>query len=677
MYLYQTTIYYTHLSYTIMNDLDMAKNADIDNLNIFDNLNITNVIESDIYEKKFAEILISNEQEQFNFLKIYPLFKRKENILLIWKQHYDNTIDINKPLVLNFIILALKNDLIEYKTKDILNVIDGISDIANKELIRTSVINGKSKTGIKKISLVDDPHISPNDSNINIKELNFKEFAQELTRIFAHLNEKITYHELLFVAQHDNKYHKNENEIITPIELLIDHFHKLNYMVLHSILIEDKNDVIRIQTIKHILKICEELKILNNYHGLFALIAGLNNSSIQKIDNLWKNKKHNNTFIEYSEIINPSKNYKNYRDIIKKNAKNSIIPYIGITISDIKHVLECPIYDLENNNFNMNLYDILLTILNNYKNTPLKYNIEKNNTIFKWISNIKIIFSDSYFYDLVLNPKINNNIPLIPKLNVHEQLIHKLNNKPNITKTTNDELSNEEEFIIKPDIYEQTHDSVEDVIRLTNSALHNKSNSIRQFCNGSKDTDSINIKVNKSNGMRQFCSGSKDTDSLSISFSNKSHNIRQLCSIPYNYKNDTTSMQSSNDSNSMRQIGCESSMEEYNKHVINIPLNNASIFSDIPQYKKHKHKSLPPINKKIDNKENKENKEIKSWTINDVQKWLNTINMDMYCDVFLNEEIDGISLYNLTNEHLKYDMHIEKLGHRLKLLDALRTIKNS
>ncbi len=590
-----------------MNDLEIVKNTEFDNISVFNNLNTRDVIESNIYEKKFAEILISNEQEQFNFLKIYPLFKRKENILFIWKKYYDAACDINKPQILNFIILALKNDLIEYKTKDILNIIDGISDVSNKELIRMSVINGKSKTGINKISLVDDPHISPNDSNVNIKELNFKEFALELTRIFAHLNEKITYHELLFVAQHDNKYHKNENEIITPIEILIDHFHKLNYMVLHSILIEDKNDGIRMQTIKHILKICEELKILNNYHGLFALIAGLNNSSIQKLDILWKNKKYSNTFIEFSDIINPTKNYKNYRDIIKKNTKNNFIPYIGITISDIKHILECPLYDIEKDNFNMDLYNILLTILNNYKNTPLKYNIGKNNLMFKWISNIKIIYSDSYFYELALNLKKNNNNEnknvgkttsgnLIPNLNIHEQLIHKLNNKQITAKITNDESSNyNEEFSINTNIYEQTHDSVEDVIKLTNFSLGNESTSMRQF-------------------------SSRET------------------------------------------------IEEYNNthsDTMNIPLNHSGNSREIS--------SILPIVKQIDNNIN----EIKLWSINDVQKWLHTINMQNYCDIFLNEDIDGIALYNLTNDHLKNDLHIKKLGHRLKILDSLRTFINS
>ena len=560
-----------------------------------DNLEI---IETNIFNNKFAKILISNEQEQFNFLKVYPLFKRKQNLLLMWKQHYENTTDNNhKSLMIKFIVLALNNDLIEYKTNDILTIIDEFNGTENKELIKKSIIDGKTKTCINKISLIDDPHILASNINNNIKELNFKDFAYELTRICAHLITKITYHELLFVAQHNNSFHKNENELITPIELLIDHFHKLNYIVLHSILIEDKNEHDRIETIKHIFKICEELKILNNYHGLFALIAGLNNSSIQKLNNLWSNQKYKNTFSEFSEIINPIRNYKTYRDNISRiNSKNinrqgsnNIIPYIGITISDLIHVLECPLYDIPNNSINMDLYNILLTIIDNFKNIQMNYNIEKNNAIYKWISNIKIVYSDTYFYDISNNIKLNNKII---QTNSNDKLLIENKNKVNIHKQLLEQLQNSESSMSEIIIRDKTHDSVEEVIKLTDSA-------------------------------------------------------------------------------------CEDSQ--------NILTERSQVILNIPEYKKrNKHKSMPPLkNHKNETSPSKIKhtnnnlKDIKSWTVLDVQHWLYTINMETYCDLFMQEDIDGIALYNLTNEYLKTDLHITKLGHRLKILDSIRTIKNS
>jgi hypothetical protein len=46
----------------------------------------------------------------------------------------------------------------------------------------------------------------------------------------------------------------------------------------------------------------------------------------------------------------------------------------------------------------------------------------------------------------------------------------------------------------------------------------------------------------------------------------------------------------------------------------------------------------------------------------------------MYSDLFLKEEINGLALYGLTNEYLRDDMEITKLGHRLKILDEIKKI---
>lgn len=537
----------------------------------------------EIFNSKFADILISNEQEQFNFLKVYPLFKRKQNLLQMWKESYTTAMsEINQKAMLNFMVLALKNDLIRYKTNDILLVMNEL-DAKSKAMIRASIIEGKSKTCIKKITL--DEFIMPNVSSVSIREFNPKSFAHELTRMFAHLFEKITYHELIF----SHRCNKDENNLKTPIEMLIDYFHKLNYIVLYSILIEDKNNATRTMTIKHILKICEELKNLNNYHGFFALVAGLNSSCIQKLDH----KKYINTLNEFSEIINPNKNYKIYRDLVKKNTKCNMIPYVGVTIGDIVHILECPLYDEDNYSFNMELYNILLTIVDNFKNTLVSYNIERNKNIFRWISNIKIVYSDSYFYEIAKgikyetikaikqdsptatnNPPDSTSDPSIKRnsssnvltqssANLHKQLLEQLQQSE----------SSLEEFVKQT---HRSHDSVEEVLKLTND--------IR---------DSVEDVLKSTNSM------------------------------------------------------------------LNIPKN------------RRKHKSMP-IYRSHNNMD-----KIKLWSVKDVQNWLKSIDMDVYQDAFLIEEIDGIALYNLTHAYLKDDLHVDKLGHRLKILDAVRDMKNN
>jgi hypothetical protein len=551
----------------------------------------SNDIKTTIFNNKFYEIIIGNHDDQINFLKIYPLFKKNQNIITLWKDYYvkinsDTSLQnkLNKEAMVDFLSFALEHDLVEYKTKEILSVLtlmDTYNEVPFKDLIKSSIIKGKTNACIKKISLIDDPYVYDKNPNIKLKDLSPYDIAQELTRKFAFLFSKISYHELLFVAQHDNKYNKNENDLITPIEILVSDFHKLSYIVFYTILIEDKNDMARINTIKHVLKICEELKNLGNYHAIFALISALNNNIIQRLDNLWKikknsniftdsgesdtlwkSKKNNNIFTELSELINPCNNYKNYRNIIKKHVKNNIIPYIAVSICDIKHVLEYPLYDIPNNNFNMEIYNIILTILNNFKNMQLSYTINKNEAIYKWFSNINIVTTELEFYE------ISNKI----KPNVHKQLIDQL-------------IENKEK---EPEI--------------PKLILH---------------TESTNLILNDCNN------------------SNRSHD----------------------------------SVDDVIK-LTNIPKNT----------RKTRHKSMPiRISQNINNLENRTSSDkiidCNLWLINDVQLWLYNINMQQYCDVFKNEAIDGLALLNLTNDNLKNDMGILKLGHRLRILEEIKNLK--
>lgn len=504
-------------------------------------------IEASIFHTKFIEIIEGEQDEQMKFLKVYPIFKTKHNLITLWKEQYIKS--ENKESMITFLTFALEHDLIAYKMKDImtvLNMLEELHEISFRDMIKSSIIKGKTNTCIKKISLIDDPHIYDKNIIINIKNLLPYDIAQELTRIFSSLVDKITFHELIFVAQHDNKYNKNENELITPIEILVSSFHKLSYIVFHTILVEDKNNIDRINTIKHILKICEELKHFGNYHAIFALISSLNNTIIQRLDILWKNKKP--VFSELSELINPCNNYRNYRTLIKKNIKNNIVPYIAVVICDIKHVLEYPVYDTQNNNFNMEIYELVLTLLNDFKKIPNNYTLTKNESIYKWFSNINIVYTDIEFYEMsqILKPNIN----------IHAQLIEKLVEEKD--KDISEEPIMPRIKVLNTIDKENAYDSVEEIIKKTE----------------------------------------------------------------------------------MQQT-----------------------------LKKTKHKSMPPLRTPRQTQNN-----CIFWTVDDVQTWLHKISMEEYCEKFKDEEIDGIALSNLTNNYLKNDLDIIKLGHRLKILDAIKKI---
>ena len=59
-----------------------------------------------------------------------------------------------------------------------------------------------------------------------------------------------------------------------------------------------------------------------------------------------------------------------------------------------------------------------------------------------------------------------------------------------------------------------------------------------------------------------------------------------------------------------------------------------------------------------------------SWTVEDVQSWLEALSMSKYKKTFSEAEVDGLSLFDLTAEELKSEGLIGAIGSRKKFLRA-------
>jgi len=61
----------------------------------------------------------------------------------------------------------------------------------------------------------------------------------------------------------------------------------------------------------------------------------------------------------------------------------------------------------------------------------------------------------------------------------------------------------------------------------------------------------------------------------------------------------------------------------------------------------------------------------KEWTPNDVGKWLQSIGLQQYAGVFMENAIDGAALMYLDKEDMRDGLGIRKVGHRIKLTREL------
>ncbi|XP_072020781.1 WD repeat, SAM and U-box domain-containing protein 1-like [Amphiura filiformis] len=66
---------------------------------------------------------------------------------------------------------------------------------------------------------------------------------------------------------------------------------------------------------------------------------------------------------------------------------------------------------------------------------------------------------------------------------------------------------------------------------------------------------------------------------------------------------------------------------------------------------------------------------LSDWSIDEVCKWLENIDLKQYCDVFKENHIDGKELQALDSKHLTSDLGIKPLGHRQKILRGVQMIR--
>ena len=672
--------------------------------------------ELEIFNKKIIEVItIHDDENQLKFLKIYPAFKSKQKLIDMWLYIYTgimnditiNTVNLNelqlkKTHTINFMVIALLNDLIEYKTSKIFEIIDLMKELGDDDksidLIKTSALKGRAYIYVKRSQSYNSiKRQSMELSNIKkdsepkiirtILDFSPKDFAFELTFQVAKIVKKISYHELIYISQNDNYVPNKENTL--PSIKLIKNFHELSFIVPTIILIEEQDNTKRIKIIKHLLKICDELKYLNNYHSLFAILSGLNNIAIQKIPFLWKPKTHHvEHFNEMCQIISPYNNYGKYREIMRKEEGSNIIPYIAITISDIKHLLEYPLYDLDNNDFDSYMCDKLLEILEKFKNLQTDYNIKSNDQICEFLLSINICEDNNYLCEI--SQKNKNNLQQLTISSNEESKLEE-SNSPQLSPKQNRKLSNstrDKESLRSPKLnesprYSQPSESprIDDSPRIDNSPRTD--NSPRM------DESRKNIKKSKSKTIsRLFTEINKVKKTDNIAINNSVENIIEIktdIESPINPKIEINNLE---DENPIDQIIIPNTEIKLSDHSLStdpdIEISRDKINrtlhinqkNTIRNKKKHDRKSILINPRSEDNNDAVSNKEdITLWTTLDITNWLKNIGFEMYCDIFLNEEINGSVLLELTNEYLKNDLHINKLGHRITILKAINSLK--
>jgi son of sevenless len=164
--------------------------------------------------------------------------------------------------------------------------------------------------------------------NLFILDVEEEEVARQLSLIDYSKFKKIRPEEFLNRSWERTKLKHRAPNIVH----LLQHFDKVVNWIKHLILSAERK-VDRIYRMKRLLKIAENLQILNNFNSFFAVLLGITHQSLKiyTIDDLLDKKPDKDKYEEYVTLLKDTSTEikKSYRELSKKVKKGSpCIPYL-------------------------------------------------------------------------------------------------------------------------------------------------------------------------------------------------------------------------------------------------------------------------------------------------------------------------------------------------------------
>ncbi|CUM65452.1 uncharacterized protein PRCAT00003091001 [Priceomyces carsonii] len=129
------------------------------------------------------------------------------------------------------------------------------------------------------------------------------------------------------------------NESIEDITNFIKESNQLTNFVAYMIL--RKADIKkRVQIIRYFVQVAEKCRQYNNFSSMTAIISALYSSPIHRLKKTWKfvSSESLSKLQNMNKLMNSSRNFNEYRDVLKFIGSEPCIPFFGVYLSDLTFV---------------------------------------------------------------------------------------------------------------------------------------------------------------------------------------------------------------------------------------------------------------------------------------------------------------------------------------------------
>lgn len=258
-----------------------------------------------------------------------PIKLRVMNIMkLLVEKHWSKSY-YNEPVIKNWLKFAQTPPVQAFS----------IGKILSNDLQR--LLKGEILAREREPSIPDHKPPAPLTKSFSMKkikllDIDYIELARQLTLMEFNYYSKITKFACLTKVWGKKS---GLNEKVEPISNFIKASNQLTTFVAYMIL--RKADVKkRVQIIRYFVQVAEKCRQYNNFSSMTAIISALYSSPIHRLKKTWKYVSSDTLaqLQNMNKLMNSSRNFNEYRDLLKFVGSEPCVPFFGVYLSDLTFV---------------------------------------------------------------------------------------------------------------------------------------------------------------------------------------------------------------------------------------------------------------------------------------------------------------------------------------------------